>query len=377
MDTYISSVLQFVDRATLTPIVRQSLRCDTFQIQDWQISQLGGGAGNPVSVGLYRFDGIGKDHGEPVAWSVILKVLQSPTNIGWLNMGEGENQAHWNYWKRELYVYQSGWLDTLPDGMAAPRCFGIIEQPGNIAWIWLEDITDYFGGVWSLERYALTARHLGRLNGMYITSRPLPTYAWLGINLIQQWGTAFQSQWQSLPWEHLRVLARYPRANSFHRLLLEYEQFQAKLNLLPRTICHGDTYPTNLMSHRLVDGQDQTVALDWALVNISAIGDDLGQFIYGAHMKLKGVTLKNIIQTLFDSYIEGIRDSGCHIEPKQVQFGFAASAALRVGLFQVYLLSEELKRDHDPAQEIVDHSNTTDCFEVALADKAWELLGAF
>jgi hypothetical protein len=370
----ISSLLQSIEPAQLEAIVRQSLQCDAFQIQDWKVSQLGGGAGNPVSVGLYRFEGTGKEGDESLAWSVILKILQSPANVGIVDMGEGENQAHWNYWKRELYVYQLGLLEMLPDGMVSPRCFDTVEQPGNTAWLWLEDITDSCAGAWSLERYALTARHLGRLNGTFGTSRPLPTNPWVGANLTQQWGASFQPYWQSLPWEHHRVLERYRRANSFQRLLQEYERFQARLNLLPRTICHGDTYPTNFMSRKLADGREQTVALDWALVNIGPIGDDLGQFVFGAWTNLKEVRREDITQALFDSYIQGLQDSGCYIEPKQVRFGFTASAALRIGLFQIYLLSEELKRDSEPAREVVEHSITPNCFEVAMADEAYELL---
>ncbi len=55
-------------------------------------------------------------------------------------MGEGEDQTHWNYWKRETLVYQSDLLETLPEGMVAPRCFGWVELPGNIAGLWLEDV---------------------------------------------------------------------------------------------------------------------------------------------------------------------------------------------------------------------------------------------
>lgn len=370
----ISSLHQSIEPAQLEAIVRQSLQRDAFQIQDWQVGHLGGGAGNPVSVGLYRFKGTGKEGEESRAWSVILKVLQSPANVGMVNMGEGKNQAHWNYWKRELYVYQFGLLEMLPDGMASPRCFGAVEQPGNTAWLWLEDINDSFAGAWSLERYALTARHLGRLNGMFGTLRPLPTDPWIGANLTQQWGTSFRPFWQSLSWEHPRILQRYHRANSFQRLLQEYERFQAKLNLLPRTICHGDTYPTNFMSRKLADGQEQTVALDWALVNIGPIGDDLGQLVFGAQTNLKEVRREDITQALFDSYIQGLQDSGCYIDPKQVRFGFTASAALRIGLYQIYLLSEELKQDREPAREVVEHSLTPNCFEVAMADEAYELL---
>ena len=190
METPTSSFLQSIDAATLTPIVRQSLRRDAFQLQSWQMNQFAGGFGNPVSLGLYRFEGIGQDRDQPVPWSVILKLIQSPANVGWVNMGEGEDQTHWNYWKRETLVYQSDLLETLPEGMVAPRCFGLVELPGNIAGLWLEDIADSYGGVWPLDRYALTARHLGRLNGFYGSSRPLPAFPWLSNNLTRQWITS-------------------------------------------------------------------------------------------------------------------------------------------------------------------------------------------
>lgn len=134
---------QSIDASILTPILRKSLRRDHVQILDWQITRLGGGAGNPVSIGLSRIAGTAQDQDELVNWSVILKVIQSPANTGWVNMGEGEDQTHWNYWKREPLVYQSGYLDTLPEGICAPRCFGITELPGDYCWLWLEDITDF------------------------------------------------------------------------------------------------------------------------------------------------------------------------------------------------------------------------------------------
>ena len=95
METNTSSAIQAIDATVLTPIVRQSLHRDNFQILDWHTSQLGGGAGNPVSFGLYRFEGSGQDREERIAWSVILKIIQSPANIGLTTIGEGEDQTHW------------------------------------------------------------------------------------------------------------------------------------------------------------------------------------------------------------------------------------------------------------------------------------------
>ena len=372
-----ASIIQPLHSPDITPIARQAAQCPSLRLRDWQVSQLVGGVGNPVSVGLYRFAGIGQDGAELVPWSVVLKILQSPGNSGWVNMGEGEIQTHWNYWKREILVYQSGLLETLPEGLVAPRCYGTADQPGEIAWLWLEDIRDAYVGTWPLERYALTARHLGRLNGLYISEHSLPAFPWLSRQRNSQW-IDFMPHWQPITWEHPRVLRRYPRlqANTFRRMLLEHERFLAKLDLLPKTVSHGDTYPTNFMSRNPSDSQEQTVALDWALMGIEPLGDDLGQLVFGAQLNLKEVKREEVTETLFEAYLAGLQDSGCRVDPVWVRFGFAASAALRVGLFQVLLLDEELKQGELFIEELVEDDNLPECFEVTMANEAYGLLEA-
>lgn len=371
-----SAVLS-IDKSMLTPIVRQALQRDRVEVMDWQVSQLGGGAGNPVSLGLYRFAGSGLDRDERVPWSVILKIIQSPANVGWTNMGEGDDQTHWNYWKRELLVYRSDLLTTLPEGMAAPRCYGAVELPGDMAWLWLEDIGDVYDGVWSLDRYALAARRLGRLNGVYLSSRPLPDFPWLSRQRTRQW-LVMDPLWQTLPWDHPRLLRRYPRpeANAFRRLLFENERFLVMLDALPKTLCHGDTYPTNFKARRLDGMQDQTVALDWALVGVETIGDDLGQLVYGAQMSLPEARPADIDNALFESYLAGLQDSGCRLDPRLVRFGYVTSAAVRVGLFQLVLLSEELKQGDAVAVTEGEQATAADSFEVTMANEAYELLDA-
>lgn len=369
-----SSVLQAIDISRLTAVARQSSGRSTLQIRDWHASQLGGGLGNPVSVGLYRIAGIGQDGDEQVAWSVVLKILQSPANVGWVNMGEGDDQTHWNYWKRELLVYQSGLLDTLPEGMAAPQRHGAVELPGNVAWLWLEDMVDSYEGAWPLDRYALAARHLGRLNGSYLAAGPLPAFPWFSMHRTRQWLASIP--WQTIPWEHPQVVARYPRpeVNSFRRMLLDNERFLTMLDRLPKTVCHGDTYPTNLKSRRLNGDQGQTVALDWALVGIAPLGDDLGQLVFGAQMNLKEAAPEDVDRTLFESYVDGLRDVGCRVDPQWIRFGYAASAALRIGLFQLFLLAEELKQSDTATEQAVEHPGAAGSFEVTMADDAYELL---
>src|SRR5439155_24145494 len=76
-------------------------------------------------------------------------------------------------WDREGEAYGSGMLDTLPRGLAAPRCFGVEGRDGTL-WIWLEHVADD-AAQWGVERYALAARHRGRRGGEYLGGRPLPT----------------------------------------------------------------------------------------------------------------------------------------------------------------------------------------------------------
>jgi hypothetical protein len=368
-----STPIQSIDQSILTPIVRKAVHRDTINIQEWSVSQLGGGVGNPVSVGLYRFEGIGLDQDERIPWSIILKVIQSPANAGMENLGEGEDQTHWNYWKREPLMYQSGLLESIP-GLTAPRCFGVVEMSGNIIRLWLEDVTDTYGGDWPLDRYALAARHLGQMNGIYLSERALPSFPWFSRHRIQQWIAVIP--WQMIPWEHPQVRERYPRVemNSFQRMLAENERFLEKLELIPQTLCHGDTYPTNFMSRDLPNSQQQTVALDWALAGIAPVGADLGQLVFGAQNNLKEVNRVEVDNALFENYLDGLKDSGAKVDPQLVRFGYTAFAVLQIGLFQIYWLSEALIENGTMIEQAMEDPAMPDCFEVVMANEAYKLL---
>lgn len=107
-------------------------------------------------------------------------------------------------------------------------------------------------------------------------------------------------QWQTIPWQHPRVLQRYPTPddNPFRRLLLEHERFLTALDQMPHTLCHGDAFPTNFMSRHMADGQEQTIALDWALMGVEPLGHDLGQLVLGAHLNFDGRSAPRIHRPL-------------------------------------------------------------------------------
>ena len=368
-------ILESIGLPALTEIARQAAGANELELLDWRVKQIGGGLGNPVSVGLYRVSGMGQDGDKRVAWSSILKVIQSPANAGWSGMGEGEDQTHWNYWKRELFVYRSGLLDGLPDGLLAPRCYGTVELAGNIACLWLEDVTDVDENAWTLDRFGLTARHIGRLNGHFIAEGLVPDYPWLSQNRIRQWAFGFP-EWQTASWEHPLALARFPMPESeaLRRMHSEKERFIARLDRLPQTLCHGDTYPTNFKTRHSGDGRIKTVALDWALASIAPVGFDLGQLVFGAHLNLAEFRLADIDRVLFESYLAGLRDSGCMTDSAHVRFGYTASAALVITMFQMFMLDTYIQQTGSDGTAATGYPVPDECFEAAMATAAYELL---
>lgn len=374
MERDLPTALRSINESKLAEVVRKSINREKFRIQGWRARKLDGVDGNPARLGLYRFDGIGEDRKEWLDWSILLKVIQSPQNVEYAIFVESEDQTHWNYWKRELLLYQSGWLETLPEGLSAPRCYEAEQLPGNIAGMWLEDITDSFQGPWPLYRYALTARHLGRLNGVYISRRELPSYPWLSFGRTREWLRSIP--WRDFPWDHPRVRQQFPsvEVNSFRTMLEESEKFLSKLNQIPQTVSHGDTFPANFRSRRSHRSQEQTVALDWALAGIEPVGDDLGPLVYGTHLNLKGYKLQDISHTLLTSYIHGLEDSGCRIDPKLVRFGYTAAAAFRIGLFKMVRLMEKINKDEEVVPRVILPPVNNDPFESFMADEAYKLL---
>ena len=374
LETDMPTALRSINESKMSTIVRHSLNRSNFRIQGWRVRKLEGGSGNPVSMGIYRFEGVGFDRNEWLDWSILLKIIQSPANLGYDNYRDGQDQARWNYWKRELLLYQSGWLDSLPEGVRAPSCYDAVEIPGNIGGIWLEDVRDSFSGNWPLHRYALAARHLGRLNGIYISRRDLPTYPWLSRQRTRQWLQTIP--WRDFPWDHPMVWQQFsnPGMDNFRSMLEESERFMARLEQLPKTVSHGDSNPVNFISRRLPRNQEQTVAMNWSQVGIEPIGDDLGQLVYGTYKALKGYKLRDISETLFTSYINGLQDSGCRLDTQLVRFGYVASAAFRMGLSKLVRLDGQLKRDEDIIPQHPTHVFLAEPFESFMASEAYRTL---
>jgi hypothetical protein len=267
--------LAAIDQATLTPLVQTALGSKTVEVVNWQFEQLHGGIAAGTAV--YRFSGQGREQGPAIPWSLILKILRPESGSA--------SVSAWDYFKREADAYQSGWLDDLPGGLAAPRWFGVLDHPeGTCCWMWLEDIQDIFASEWPLDHYGVIARHLGHFNGAYLEDRAQPNWAWLSSNWLRQYVEHSAPAMQPLrnamvsPWG--RRWLPEEDSDRYFRLWAEREFYLDALDHLPQTLCHFDLFRLNLFARKMVNGDDETVVIDWAFVGRGPIGADLNPLVW-------------------------------------------------------------------------------------------------
>jgi hypothetical protein len=374
--------LAAIDKSTLTPLVQSALNSDTVEVLDWDCKQVHGGAGTGNAI--YRFTGQGRDREQKMSWSLILKTAYPE--------GDNTHISAWNYYKREAEAYQSGWLDDLPGGLAAPRCFGVIERQDGSCWIWLEDVTDEIGSPWPLEHYGLVAHHLGQFNGAYLVDRPLPPWPWLSSKWLRQ---VIESSASAIPLlrdslDHALIRRRMPgdAGDRYFRLWEQRGVYFDALDRLPQVLCHLDVFRRNLFSRRTAGGDPQTVAIDWAFAGRGALGEELVPLILGSVMFFEvGLDQAQALEEIaFKSYLEGLRDAGWRGDPRQARLGYAAAASLRykfndVGRWLAVVLDENLhpmvlQMWGMPIEDVIDHGVQMESSFDRLAEEARKLMDA-
>jgi hypothetical protein len=333
-----------LDAAALADPVARLLGRPHTRVRDWHVAALGVGIGNPVSLGVYRVRGTIEDDSTPVSWSLVLKVVQSPANLGFSNMGEGPDQSHWNYWRREPLLLASDVLKDLPVGFDAPRFYGWSEHPGDVAWLWLEDLTDGKSG-WSPEQHEFAAFQLGRFNGVYLAGCELPTHPWLSRRAARQMIGLAQ---QFLP----AIEDRVPgvRGHPVTKFVADAASVLTSLENLPQTFCHLDAGTYNLTIRRDDEQIEQIVAIDWALAGIAPVGADLGQMAIDTNAT-QGFKLFEHESVLFDAYCAGLRDAGCHVDRDLIRFGYLTFMVCRLSAFFLTFLLMDLEQGKTPTIE--------------------------
>src|SRR5512142_1959648 len=262
--------LQTIDSTMLTPLVREALSQNDVVVVDWKYEALHGASFNSE---IYRFSGNAQSREDILPWSLILKIIRSPDGT--------DDPSSFNYWEREALAYRSGLLDNLPDGMSAPRCFGIVEQPGLEAWLWLEEVMDELQASWSLEQYGRVAHHLGQFNGAYLKGWHLPTQPWLAKGRLRAWVAIAGIPVAAGVLAHPLVSRLYPD-DMYKRVLQvwsEHEAWIAFMENQPQTLAHLDAFRRNLFARHDSHGDIQTILIDWSFMGSAALGEEIAPLV--------------------------------------------------------------------------------------------------
>lgn len=307
------------EASTITRVARAAVGDVDADVANWERTPLAWLAIARTTAELARYSGTTTDGR---AWSAIRKVLRRPE--AWKT----------NDWRREADVYASGFLADLPPGIAAPRLYAIVDT-GDEVHLWLEEIVES-QRVWPLSRYESAARDLGRFNGAYLAGRRAPERLELRRDWLANWAaSASERSLVALDdpafRDHELVRIALPPAllDRVRAIIDDRTRLLAAIERLPATVSHLDAWRANLLS-RDRDGVTQTVAIDWSVLGLAPVGQEIAVFVTGARVWL-GVTGEDAAalgDLSFRAYVAGLRDAGWSGPEANVRLGYAASAAL-------------------------------------------------
>lgn len=308
----------------LKPIVQKALQRQGIELGQWHRDTLMGAGGGIGNSAVYRFAGSCVTDGESCEWSLILKIVRS---------GEDDNVSSNHYWKREFEAYQSGWLNNLSTpSLRAPICYHA-EMTDQAIVLWLEDVAGP-NQKWDRHSLATAARHLGQFNGTYLTQDVQPDYPWFSKNWIRQdfenaskfiprLGTARPDTFLS------RVITPDRKAKC-HAIFNEIDILLTTIDKLPKTIQHLDAFSQNLFPSN-DNGQESTIAIDWAFVGREAVGAELASLFWVTLFcnEIKATDAADYERDIFENYMDGLKDAGYQPDRQSVRLGFTASTGLR------------------------------------------------
>ena len=111
-------------------------------------------------------------------------------------------------------------------------------------------------------------------------------------------------------------------------------RFVDALSQLPQTLCHHESSLANLFAVRRLDGQLETVAVDWEQVGPASIGADISTLVFGTMRRCEfdADRAAELDQVVFTGYMSGLREAGWQGRAEEARLGFTAAVALRWGV---------------------------------------------
>jgi hypothetical protein len=254
-----------------------------------------------------------------------------------------DDPRHWNHWAREALAYRDGLTEAFADAGIHGPPFVAADIDDDRAILLIGWADGRPASAWGLDDYGRVARALGEAQGAIVDEdRP-----WLSRHYLHDYVVEKPADFALLDadaaWDHPLIRATWPHElrEAARWLHAHRDRLLGIVAGLPRTLCHLDLWPSNLLAH-----DDGTFTLlDWAFVGDGAYGEDVGNLVPDAVLDhfVPAVEHGALQQVCFDAYVGGVVRSRPELDPEVVRLGLLASAVK-----YDWLLPLQLSRRDDP-----------------------------
>lgn len=313
-----------------------------FELDEFTCEPLGSEALNFTTKGIYHLFGAVKSVNQKLPWSIVLKVIKPDSE-------EKNNPQHHNYWRREALLFESNLLDDLPGLTRAPIRYLVEEQQDGTVWLWMEHVKGQFAH--TKEQFEFIAHQLGMFNAEYLITKAMPNEAWICRGWLKSWTTSSRMYAPS-PEAYLNRLQDEEVKSAWEwlqALTADLDEKLSSLERLPRVLAHQDLSHKNMLIE-MTSNYEQLVLMDWQFLSVSGIGEDLGK-MFGVNVSLDVIPVDQYEayrDSLFSSYIKGMREWGWQGNVELARYGYCLSTALRSVWEVPQLCSLSVQLDGDP-----------------------------
>jgi hypothetical protein len=270
--------------------------------------------------------------------AAVVKIAQSPRHSPmWGQIPEQFREAVMTElpWRAEADLYASPLASLLPNGMRMPAVYAIEPLDDDRIALWLENV-DERDTPWGRDDYRAAATGLGRMAGQLphqripaeIPVHPRDFRAYFSGRIVHAVLPALRADgtWRNpLIAESADPLLR----RDLELLAAAMPAVLDRLDLLPRTLVHGDACPQNLL--RPMAEPDTIVAIDWTFAGIAAVGLDAAQLVAGRAEsgELDPDTLSDVLDDVVDGYAAGFAEANDSVDRAIIRFGVVANLVTR------------------------------------------------